>query len=326
MRQDATVSQKASSVMSNLRMFWVPLVVAGMDQARVSHQRACVEVSGPQASWISEAFANDEFNRHLADKASPQAAESWTLNRKQRQKVLSAALCAYISLSTVMSRLDTGVHINNACWELHCLEHGILPDGHMPSDNTITGGDDSSTPASICWSPEFDLTESQTHLVSYPHIHFPLATYAPVISAEKAYHQQFSVAEITNMCFGPDNQTVKCGQGKYMACCLLYRGYVVPEDVNAAIATIKTKHPLMDWYPTDFKECGGAAEELQVHHLELSALRLAAMAFPFLACTLQWPWLCIPSPHRPHLAHIWGDQQQEKLMRPYIQDLPVLKA
>merc|ERR1712168_802658 len=29
--------------------------------------------------------------------------------------------------------------------------------------------------------------------------------------------------------------------GKYMACCLLFRGDVVPKDVNAAIATIKTK-------------------------------------------------------------------------------------
>ncbi|EPY77750.1 hypothetical protein CB1_001197001 [Camelus ferus] len=28
-----------------------------------------------------------------------------------------------------------------------------------------------------------DLTEFQTNLVPYPHIHFPLATYAPVISA-----------------------------------------------------------------------------------------------------------------------------------------------
>jgi hypothetical protein len=30
-----------------------------------------------------------------------------------------------------------GVQIGNACWELFCLEHGIQPDGQMPSDKTI---------------------------------------------------------------------------------------------------------------------------------------------------------------------------------------------
>uniref|UniRef100_A0A8C6EMW3 Tubulin/FtsZ GTPase domain-containing protein n=1 Tax=Marmota marmota marmota TaxID=9994 RepID=A0A8C6EMW3_MARMA len=39
--------------------------------------------------------------------------------------------------------LSAGVQIGNACWELYCLEHGIQPDGQMPSDKTIGGGDDS---------------------------------------------------------------------------------------------------------------------------------------------------------------------------------------
>ena len=27
--------------------------------------------------------------------------------------------------------------MGNACWELYCLEHGIQPDGTMPSDRTV---------------------------------------------------------------------------------------------------------------------------------------------------------------------------------------------
>lgn len=38
---------------------------------------------------------------------------------------------------------QAGVQIGNACWELFCLEHGIQPDGQMPSDKTVGGGDDS---------------------------------------------------------------------------------------------------------------------------------------------------------------------------------------
>ncbi len=43
-----------------------------------------------------------------------------------------------------------------------------------------------------------DVTEFQTNLVPYPRIHFMLTSYAPVISAAKAFHENLSVAEITN--------------------------------------------------------------------------------------------------------------------------------
>ena len=48
---------------------------------------------------------------------------------------------------------------------------------------------------------------------------------------QKAYHEQLTVGEITTACFEPNNQLVKCDprQGKYMACCMLYRGDVVPK-------------------------------------------------------------------------------------------------
>uniref|UniRef100_A0A8B9FLZ8 Tubulin alpha chain n=1 Tax=Amazona collaria TaxID=241587 RepID=A0A8B9FLZ8_9PSIT len=125
--------------------------------------------------------------------------------------------------------------------------------------NRLIGQIVSSVTASLRFNGALnvDLIEFQTNLVPYPRIHFPLTTYAPIISAEKAYHEQLSVPEITNACFEFSNQMVKCDprRGKYMACCLLYRGDVVPKDVNAAIAAIKTRRSIqfVDWCPTGFK-------------------------------------------------------------------------
>ncbi|XP_025094504.1 tubulin alpha-8 chain-like [Pomacea canaliculata] len=102
-----------------------------------------------------------------------------------------------------------------------------------------------------------DLNEFQTNLVPYPRIHFPLTTMAPILSAEKAHSEQITVSDITNACFEPNNQMVLCDQrkGKYMACCMLYRGDVTPKDVASAIAKIKTKRTIqfVDWCPTGFK-------------------------------------------------------------------------
>lgn len=65
--------------------------------------------------------------------------------------------------------------------------------------------------------------------------------------------------DITSLCFEPSQQMVKCDprNGKYMAVCLLYRGDVVPKDVNVAITKIKSdrKVNFVDWCPTGFKVC-----------------------------------------------------------------------
>merc|ERR1719215_1932225 len=80
--------------------------------------------------------------------------------------------------------------------------------------------------------------------------------------------------------------------GKYMACCMMYRGDVVPKDVNAAVATIKTKRTIqfVDWCPTGFKcgnhqnqadnsICGLVPHRVQVWHQLPTAN----------GCSFRWP-------------------------------------
>jgi tubulin alpha len=45
-----------------------------------------------------------------------------------------------------------------------------------------------------------DLNEFQTNLVPYPRIHYPLISYAPVISAAKSQHESFKVHDLTFQC------------------------------------------------------------------------------------------------------------------------------
>ncbi|VDO46526.1 unnamed protein product, partial [Brugia timori] len=113
-----------------------------------------------------------------------------------------------------------------------------------------------------------DLTEFQTNLVPYPRIHFPLATYAPVISSEKAYHEQLSVADITTTCFEPHNQMVKCDprRGKYMvhrAVCMLSNTTAIAEAwarLDHKFDLMYSKRAFVHWYVGEGMEEGEFTE------------------------------------------------------------------
>jgi len=105
-----------------------------------------------------------------------------------------------------------------------------------------------------------DLNEFQTNLVPYPRLHFMMQAYAPVISKGKTGHEQHTTPQITAAAFEPANFMIKCEprgpDSQYLASCLLFRGDVVPAEMNASVATIKTKPSVMiaDWNPTGFKQ------------------------------------------------------------------------
>ncbi|KAJ9578193.1 hypothetical protein L9F63_005582, partial [Diploptera punctata] len=164
-----------------------------------------------------------------------------------------------LSTHVTMTNSDCAFVVDNEAIYDICIRKLGIEHPTYSNLNRIIGQLVSSITASLRFESALnvDLIEFQTNLVPYPRIHFPQTTYAPIISAEKAYHERFSIAEITSACFEPVNQLVKCDirQGKYMACCLLYRGDVVPKDVNSAIATMKEKKCVhfVDWCPTGFK-------------------------------------------------------------------------
>lgn len=98
-----------------------------------------------------------------------------------------------------------------------------------------------------------DLLECLTNLIPYPRIHFPVISYAPFMRCTvNSPLDTFTADQLTNDCFNPRNSLVKCdySRGKYLACCMLYRGNVFPKDVNNAIANIRASNiPFVNWNP-----------------------------------------------------------------------------
>ena len=102
-----------------------------------------------------------------------------------------------------------------------------------------------------------DLSEFEVNLVPFPKIHYPLSSYSPIISRDRAAKSQFSVREITTESFEPSNHMIMCDprMHRYLSCCLLYRGDVLPRDATKAIEHIRNQSTcrFVDWIPCSFK-------------------------------------------------------------------------
>ncbi len=121
-----------------------------------------------------------------------------------------------------------------------------------------------------------------TNLVPYSRLHFLASSFAPFINSEKLKGETPTIEELTNAVFEPANIMVKCNpqRGKYMACCMMYRGDVSPKEIADALCLIKTKKTIqfVNWCETGFK-CGiNKQPPKQVPHSELAATSRACIS------------------------------------------------
>jgi len=173
-------------------------------------------------------------------------------------QIYTATVTPYNTVLSTHSLLEhndeTVIFDNGAIFDI-CRRHLNIDNPTYTSVNRLIAQVVSNTTASLRFDGTLNVNmqDIHTNLVPFPKFNFLLVSYAPIISAEKAYHEQLSVAEITNSAFEPAMFMAKCdpSQGIYMAVNLMYRGDVVPKDVNAAVATIETKQTIqfVDWSP-----------------------------------------------------------------------------
>ncbi|XP_045461778.1 tubulin alpha-2 chain-like [Harmonia axyridis] len=174
-------------------------------------------------------------------------------------KVATSIVEPYNSVFSTHANLDTSTCTflmdNEATFDICSKKLGIERPNYC-NLNRLIAQVVSSTTTSLRFtgSLNVDLNEFETNLIPFPRIHFPLVSYAPIVSKD-GYHNSFSTSQITQDCFSGEYTMVKCDNksGKYMACCLLYRGDVTPSDVNKAISNVKTSVNFVDWSPTGFK-------------------------------------------------------------------------
>jgi tubulin alpha len=177
-------------------------------------------------------------------------------------RIASAVVEPYNAVLTTHSTLDhsdcTFMMDNEAIYNI-CTKKLSVPMPTYRNLNRLVAQVVSSTTSSLRYNGDMnvDLNEFQTNLVPFPRVHFPLVSYAPLASANRSFHNSNSIADLTNEAFDNNNIMVKCdlAHGKFMSCCMLYRGDVVPKDVNAAISTLKARKNIVfvDWSPTGFK-------------------------------------------------------------------------
>jgi len=104
-----------------------------------------------------------------------------------------------------------------------------------------------------------DFSELTTNLVPFPNINLLIGSLAPLQTDMEDSKDNYTVTDITMKAFANSNLMALCDLTRsssfFMSCCLLYRGDVLPQNVNQALGIFKdqNKDRFVDWCPNMFK-------------------------------------------------------------------------
>ena len=109
--------------------------------------------------------------------------------------------CVLSTHSTIENSDCTFLVDNEAVYEI-CRRNLDIPRPNFEHLNRLIAQVVSSITSSLRFDGALnvDLNEFQTNLVPYPRIHYPLISYAPVISSNKSFHESFKVTDLTLQC------------------------------------------------------------------------------------------------------------------------------
>jgi tubulin alpha len=113
---------------------------------------------------------------------------------------------------TMLENSEVAFMVDNQAMYDMCLRNMDIEKPKFTNLNRLIAQAISSITASLRFegSLNCDLTEFQTNLVPYPRVHFPICSYSPFISSEKAYHETFTTYELSSAVFEPGNMMVAC--------------------------------------------------------------------------------------------------------------------
>lgn len=165
---------------------------------------------------------------------------------------------AVLAVHNAMETIDCSIVVDNEALYDICSKRLNLNTVHYSHLNRIIAQAMSCITSSLRFSGDLnvDIAEFQTNLVPFKRIHFPVVSYAPLLSRKNAM-DHLTTTQLTNQVFDAKNQLVKCDpkDGKYMSCCMLYRGDICGIEINRAVQEIKEHRQgsFVDWSPTSFK-------------------------------------------------------------------------